>query len=107
MKFIDNKSDPFNYWYEYENDDCYDYFSFLLEDENMTIIENTKNSLKIKTVEDEGEYGLYESIWIFTISGDIITLKIEIYEDGEFDGSDQFTLTKSSVNTDEFILCED
>jgi len=85
----------------YVQGECYRYES-ITDEGSPEVIENRENKVAIRIGGDTGEYG----ILTMTISGDVLRVELDTYEDGELIDSDKFILQRSSDNTDDLDICD-
>lgn len=101
-KINNSVSNPLEIWASLGEDLCYIYQSIKDEGIEVEILENTESTLKLRVDESDTEY----SIITLTISGNLLTVKSEYYEDGELEESDIIPLQKTDENTDDLEICE-
>ena len=103
IRFINNVLSPFEYWFEFE--DCY-YYQLDTLDELTTITENSNDKLVFQYVEDDG--GLeYLDVITLSISGNTLEIFYQYYENGDLYESGTDYLSKSSIDVDNLVLCDD
>jgi len=93
-------TNPFEIWLYDVPGECYRYES-ITDEGSPEVIENRENKVEIRIGGDTGEY----SILTMTISGDILRVELDAYEDGELIDSDKFILQRSSDSTDDLDIC--
>ena len=96
-----NESNPFEFWASFVEGGCYVHES-INDDGNVEVIENTENKLKVRVDDDVDEY----TILTMTITGDILTVQSEYFEDGQSVEKEIIPLKRTSDNTDDLLLCE-
>ena len=95
-----SESNPFEFWASFGEDGCYIHES--IDDEgNVEVLENSENKLKLRVDEGENEY----TILTLTITGNILTVQSEYFEDGESVEKEIIPLSKSTDNPDDLPLC--
>jgi len=105
IKFNNNDFDPLNYWLYNNDNNCYVYYSFSVEQEmNIVIIENTKDTLIFKSKLSNDEY---YSIWTFSESDGGILNKVENFENGISKGAENYILNRSSFKPQNVQICSD
>lgn len=103
IRFINNLNTPLENWIDMT--DCYYYYLQTLY-EGDTLSENSNDTLEFRYVEsDEGVE--YLDIITLTASGNTIEAEYKYYEDGDLYESGTLYLSKSSIDVDGFILCDD
>ena len=85
---------------EYE-DNCYENET-VIGIGGVEILENTENVFKVKVEDGENDY----IIMTFTITGSVLTIKYEYFEDGELDDTQTLPLQKTDDDPDDLPLCE-
>lgn len=95
-------SNPLELWVSFGEDVCYVYQSIQDEGVEVEILENTESTLKLRVDESSTEY----TILTLTISGNILTVKSEYYEDGELDDTELIPLQKTTEDPDDLEICE-
>ena len=100
LKFQNNQNDPWVTYYTYD-EECY-YFYNLIDQANITIIENSKNILKYRTGYDGGEN---RGIHTFTYSNGKINFKDEFYTNDVLIDVSIFILKKSDINLSSLTIC--
>ncbi len=93
-------SNPFEIWVYNVLNDCYIYESFT-DEGSPEVIENRENKVEIRIGGDTGEYG----ILTMTISGDVLRVELDTYEDGELIENQKFILQRSNDSTDDLEVC--
>ncbi len=93
-------ANPFEIWVYNVVDDCYRYESFT-DEGSPEVIENRENKVEIRIGDDTGEYG----ILTMTVSGDVLRVELDTYEDGELIDSEKFILQRTSDSTDALEIC--
>jgi hypothetical protein len=94
------ENNPFEIWVYDETRDCYEYQS-ITDDGSPEVIENRENKVQIRIDGDSGEY----VILTMTVSGSILRVELDYYEDGVLDDEIQFVLNRTSDNLNELTLC--
>ena len=94
------ESNPFEIWVYDETGECYDYQS-ITDEGSPEVIENRENKVQIRIGDDSGEY----IILTMTISGDILRVELDYYEDGVLDDEVQFVLQRTSDIIDDLTVC--
>ncbi len=92
---------PFEVWQSLFEDSCFIYLSFT-EAGDVEVIENTKNKLVLRIDESSTEYVLLK----LSVSGDLLTVVTEEYEDGSKVEEETIILNKSSDNPDDLEQCD-
>lgn len=97
-----SESSPIEFWVpsEYE-DNCYENET-VIGIGGVEILENTENVFKVKVEDGENDY----IIMTFTITGSVLTIKYEYFEDGELDDTQTLPLQKTDDDPDDLPLCE-
>ncbi|MEL0456677.1 hypothetical protein WJN01_10585 [Flavobacteriaceae bacterium SZ-1-7] len=105
LRIIDNSNSPFEFWEEYG--DCFEYYLGIMDDEydSATTTKNSNNTLEVKFVE-EFEGVEYMVLFTLTVTGNSMEIKYSLYEDGKLNDSFSEYLSKTSINVDDLILCE-
>ena len=93
-------SNPFEIWVYNVLSDCYIYDS-ITDEGSPEVIENRENKVEIRIGGETGEYG----ILTMTISGDVLRVELDTYEDGELIDNEKFILQRSSDNTNDLDIC--
>lgn len=93
-------SNPFEFWLYNGLQECYLYES-ITDDGSPEVIEDRENKVEIRIGGDSGEYG----ILTLTVSGNILRVELDSYEDGELVESEAFVLERTSDSTDDFEIC--
>ena len=96
-----NESNPFEFWASFGEGGCYVHES-INDEGNVQVLENTENKLQVRVDEGENEY----TILTLTITGNILTVQSEYFEDGQSVEKEIIPLSKTSDNTDDLELCE-
>lgn len=94
------ESNPFEIWVYDETGECYEYQS-ITDEGSPEVIENRESKVQIRIEDDSGEY----IILTMTISGDILRVELDYYEDGVLDDEVQFVLQRTSDNIDDLTVC--
>jgi len=95
------ESNPFEIWVYDESRDCYEYQK-ITDEGSPEVIENRENKVQIRIGGDTGEY----ADLTMTISGDILRVELDYYEDGILDDDVQFVLQRTNDNIADLTLCE-
>ncbi len=95
------ESNPFEIWVYDESRDCYEYES-ITDEGSPEVIENRENKVQIRIGGDTGDY----ADLTMTISGDILRVELDYYEDGVLDDEVQFVLNRTNDNIADLALCE-
>jgi hypothetical protein len=95
------ESNPFEIWVYDESRDCYEYES-ITDEGSPEVIENRENKVQIRIGGDTGDY----ADLTMTISGDILRVELDYYEDGVLDDEVQFVLNRTNDNIADLTLCE-
>lgn len=93
-------SNPFEIWIYNESGDCYIYES-ITDEGAPEVLENRENKVEIRIGDKTGDYG----ILTMTISGDVLRVELDSYEDGVLVDSEKFILQRTSDNVDNLELC--
>ena len=101
LKFQNNLNNPWVTYYTYD-EQCY-YFYNLIDQANITIIENSKNILKYRTGYEGGQY---RGIHTFTYLNGEIIFKDEFYENDILTDTSIYTLKKSDLNLSSLTICD-
>lgn len=96
-----SESNPFEAWQSLFEDSCFFYINFA-DEGDVEVVENTENKLVLRVDESSSEYMLLK----LSVSGDILTVVTEEYEDGSKEDEDTIILNKSSDNPDDLEQCE-
>jgi len=99
LKVNNSESNPFQSWATFDGS-CY-IFSESNEDGGVEIIENSKNRLILKVSDTETDY----DILTITVSGDILTIKDEYFENSVLEETTVIPLSKTSDNLDDLEIC--
>ena len=94
------ESNPFEIWFYDDSQDCYEYES-ITDEGSPEVIENRENKVQIRIGGDTGDY----AILTMTISGNILKVELDYYEDGVLDDEVQFVLERTSDNVADLNLC--
>ncbi len=94
------ENNPFEIWIYDETRDCYDYQS-ITDEGSPEVVENRENKVQIRIGGDSGEY----VILTMTISGDVLRVELDYYEDGVLDDEVQFVLQRTSDNIADVTVC--
>jgi hypothetical protein len=100
LKFSDNLNSPVAMYLP--DGDCYHYSSVNATDFNITILENSKNRLKISMTDATNEW---TEVTTFTLANGVLTVQDDYYEDGMEDHATG-TFTRSSKNLDSVTFCD-
>ena len=95
-----SEANPFEIWASLF-EACYIYES-IADAGNTEVLENKENKVVIRIDEGATEY----SLLTLTVSGDVLTIQSEYYEDGVLEEDDLFILQKTSDNVDDLELCD-
>ena len=96
-----NESNPFEFWATFGEGGCYIHES-INDEGNVEVLENTENKLQVRVDEGEDEY----VILTLTITGDILTVQSEYFEDGQSVEKEIIPLRKTDDNTDDLEICD-
>lgn len=96
-----SETNPFEFWLYDLIDECYLHESVTNEG-TTEVLQNSENKIEIKISESSGDYG----ILTMTVSGDILRVQFDSYEDGELTEDEQFILERSNDNVDDLTICE-
>ncbi len=94
------ETNPFEIWVYDQTGDCYQYQS-ITDEGSPEVIENRENKVQIRIGGDSGEY----VILTMTISGDILRVELDYYEDGVLDDEVQFVLQRTNDNLGDLTIC--
>ncbi len=94
-------ANPFEIWVFNALSDCYIYES-ITDEGSPEVIENRENKVEIRIGGDTGDYG----ILTMTVSGNVLRVELDTYEDGELIDDEIIVLQKTSDNTDDLEICE-
>ena len=94
------ESNPFEIWVKYESTDCYEY-QRITDEGSPEVIENRENKVLIRIGGDTGDYANLT----MTISGNILRVELDYYEDGVLDNERLFVLQRTTDSTDGLELC--
>lgn len=94
-------SNPFEIWVFNALSDCYIYES-ITDEGSPEVIENRENKVEIRIGGDSGDY----AILTMTVSGNVLRVELDTYEDGELVDDEILVLEKTSDNTDDLEICE-
>ena len=94
------ESNPFEIWVKYESADCYEY-QRITDEGSPEVIENRENKVLIRIGGDTGDY----ADLTMTISGNILRVELDYYEDGVLDNERLFVLQRTTDSTDGLELC--
>lgn len=96
-----SESSPIEFWVPSEDEMlCYEHET-VVGIGGIEVLENSEDVLKIKADDGENDH----IIMTFTISGDVLIIKYEYYEDGELDDTQSLPLQKSDDDPDDLPLC--
>ena len=100
LRINSSESNPFELWLKWPGTSCYEHEGV---DDSATpeILENTKNTLKMKVVDSSSEY----TIVTLSVSGDFLTIDYEYYEDGSMVEEEGVILARSSDKVSDLQLC--
>jgi len=93
-------NNPFEIWVYDEVRDCYEYQK-ITDDGSTEVIENRENKVQIRIADDSDEYVMLT----MTISGNILRVELDYYEDGVLDDEVQFILERTSDNISDLNVC--
>jgi hypothetical protein len=96
-----NESNPFEFWASFGEEGCYVHES-INDEGNVEVLENTENKLKVRVDDDETEY----TILTLTVTGNVLTVQSEYFEDGQSVEKEIIPLQKTNDNTDDLEICE-
>ena len=82
-------------------DECYLYEKISNEG-SPEVLENRENKVEIRIGDESGDYG----ILTMTVSGDILRVELDSYEDGEMVEEERFILNRSSDNASDLNVCD-
>lgn len=105
FRFHNNQNNPWEvYELDFENGvECYDLEQYEGDEyDGVSIIENSKNTLKYRTGE-EGD--IYYSIDTWTYSDNQLSLKHESFENDVLNDTENFTYSISSIDVDSLTIC--
>lgn len=94
-------NNPFEIWVYNEAGDCYDYEP-VTDEGSPEVIENRENKVQIRIGGETGEY----AILTMTVSGNILRVELDYYEDGVLDDEVKFVLERTNDNPTDLTLCE-
>lgn len=94
------ESNPFEIWVYDDSRDCYEYQS-ITDEGSPEVIENRENKVQIRIGGDTGDY----AILTMTISGNILRVELDYFEDGVLDDEIQFILNRTNDNLADLTLC--
>lgn len=100
VKINNSQTNPFEIWISFLESGCFIHES-INDDGTPEILENTKNKLVVKIVDNPQEY----TIITFTVTGDTLTVLSEYFEDEVLDEEEIFILAKTSDNLDDLEIC--
>jgi len=96
-------TNPLELWLGEDGEDsCYIYQSLKDEGIDLEIIENTESTLKLRIDESDDDY----VIITLTVTGDVLTVSSEYFEDGVSEGKEIIPLQKTDENPDALPICE-
>ena len=93
-------SNPFEFWASIGEDGCYIHES-INDDGSVEVLENTENTFKVRVDENEDDY----TILTLTITGNVLSVQFENFEDGQSDGKETLLLQETSDDPDDLVLC--
>ena len=93
-------SNPFEIWLYNGSGDCYEYES-ITDEGSPEVIEDRENKVEIRIGGDTGEY----VVLTMTVSGDVLRVELDSYDDGQLVDSDTIILQRTSDSTDALELC--
>lgn len=96
-----NESNPFEIWVYDDSNDCYLYQK-ITDEGSPEVIENRENKVEIRIGGDTGQYGLLT----MTVSGDILRVELDTYDDGVLVDSEKFILQRTSDNVADLEICQ-
>jgi len=93
-------TNPFEIWLYSVPGDCYR-FESITDEGSPEVTENRENKVEIRIGGDTGDY----SVLTMTVSGDVLRVELDAYEDGELNDSEKFILQRTSDSTDDLEIC--
>jgi hypothetical protein len=93
-------TNPFEIWLYNVEGECYRYES-ITDEGSPEVIENRENKVQIRIGGNTGNYGDLT----MTISGDVLRVELDNYEDGVLVDSEKFILQRTSDSTDALEIC--
>ena len=95
-----NESNPFEIWFYDESNECYLY-QRITDEGSPEVIENRENKVEIRIGGETGSY----AILTMTVSGDILRVELDTYEEGVLVDDEKFILQRSSDNVSDLVVC--
>jgi hypothetical protein len=96
-----NEANPFEIWAAFAAETCFIYQS-IDDSGSVEVLENTENKVVIRIDDNATEYTLIT----LTVSGNVLTVESEYFEDGESTEDEIFILQKTSDNVDDLEVCD-
>jgi len=93
-------SNPFEIWVYDDSGDCYEYEK-ITDEGSPEVIEDRENKVQIQIGGDTGSYG----VLTMTVSGDVLRVELDSYEDGQLDDSETIILQRTSDSTGALEIC--
>lgn len=96
-------SNPLELWVSFGEDLCYIYESIKDGGVEVEILENTESTLKLRVDESSTEY----TILTLTVTGNLLTVVSEYFEDGESVEKETIPLQKTDDDPDSLDICDE
>ena len=96
-----SESNPFEIWLYDVIDECYLYEKISNEG-SPEVLENRENKVQIRIGDETGDYG----ILTMTVSGDILRVELDSYEDGQMVEDEKFILNRTTDNPNDLNVCD-
>jgi len=93
-------TNPFEIWLYNESGECYEYES-ITDEGSPEVIEDRENKVLIRIGGDTGDYVMLT----MTVSGDILRVELDTYEDDQLAASETIVLRRTDDSTDALELC--
>jgi hypothetical protein len=96
-----NEANPFEIWASFAAETCYLYQS--IDDSGaIEVLENTENKAVIRIDDSATEY----TIITLSVSGTVLTVESEYFENGQSTEDEIFILQKTNDNVDDLEVCQ-
>jgi hypothetical protein len=99
-KINSSESNPFEIWVYDSGGECYDYES-ITDAGSPEVIENRENKVEIRIGGTSGEY----AILTMTVSGDVLRVELNSYDEGGLVEEQKFILERTSDNVNDLVKC--
>lgn len=99
-KINSTASNPFEIWVYDTGGACYQYQS-ITDEGSPEVVQNRENKVEIRIGGTTGEY----AILTMTISGDILRVELNSYDEGSLIEEEKFILERTNENVDSLVKC--